>query len=284
MLVLKLAYSEELDFIEELQGLRKLLKKKNINIGLIESLEKNTHIIKIICDDDNYNEKIRKKIIIYVSNIMYKIIIEKYRKKELFEFLTDNYFFLRQSELLELEEIIMKVLRLENFNKDNDFLYYSNIINEIINKIKVCIEENNEFNINGFLLFRMKDLRLNIEVLIDRVIENYIIDKEYEEFIRLLKYFVNIQDSKLSEVNLTIQSLGEYSLTDGEGKDILDEFIKELTSCKIGVDANMEDIIISGLITNSPEHIIIHSKEKCLNKEFIDTIVKVFGNKVTFCK
>ena len=284
MLVLKLAYSEELDFIEELQGLRELLKKKNINIGLIESLEKNTHIIKIICDDDNYNEKIRKKIIIYVSNIMYKIIIEKYRKKELFEFLTDNYFFLRQSELLELEEIIMKVLRLENFNKDNDFLYYSNIINEIINKIKVCIEENNEFNINGFLLFRMKDLRLNIEVLIDRVIENYIIDKEYEEFIRLLKYFVNIQDSKLSEVNLTIQSLGEYSLTDGEGKDILDEFIKELTGCKIGVDANMEDIIISGLITNSPEHIIIHSKEKCLNKEFIDTIVKVFGNKVTFCK
>ena len=176
MLVLKLAYSEELDFIEELQGLRKLLKKKNINIGLIESLEKNTHIIKIICDDDNYNEKIRKKIIIYVSNIMYKIIIEKYRKKELFEFLTDNYFFLRQSELLELEEIIMKVLRLENFNKGNDFLYYSNIINEIIDKIKVCIEENNEFNINGFLLFRMKDLRLNIEVLIDRVIENYIID------------------------------------------------------------------------------------------------------------
>lgn len=284
MLVLKLAYSEELDFIEELQGLRKLLKKKNINIGLIESLEKNTHIIKIICDDDNYNEKIRKKIIIYVSNIMYKIIIEKYRKKELFEFLTDNYFFLRQSELLELEEIIMKVLRLENFDEGNDFLYYSNIINEIIDKIKVCIEENNEFNINGFLLFRMKDLRLNIEVLIDRVIENYIIDKEYEEFIRLLKYFVNIQDSKLSEVNLTIQSLGEYSLTDGEGNNILDEFIQELTGCKIGVDANMEDIIISGLITNSPERIIIHSKEKCLNKEFIDTIVKVFGNKVTFCK
>ena len=284
MLVLKLAYSEELDFIEELQGLRELLKKKSINIGLVENLEKNTHIIKIICDDDNYNEKIRKKIIMYVSNIMYKIIIEKYRKKELFEFLTDNYFFLRQSELLEAEEIIMKVLRLENSNKDNDFLYYSNIINEIIDKIKVCIEENNEFNINGFLLFRMKELRLNIEIIIDRIIENYIIDKEYEEFIRLLKYFVNIQDSKLQEVNLTIQTLGGYSLTDGNGKDILDEFLKELAGCKIGVDANMEDIIISGLITNSPEHIIIHSREKCLNKEFIDTIVKVFGNKVTFCK
>ena len=284
MLVLKLAYSEELDFIEELQGLRGLLKKKSINIGLVESLEKNTHIIKIICDDDNYNEKIRKKIIMYVSNIMYKIIIEKYRKKELFEFLTDNYFFLRQSELLEAEEIIMKVLRLENSNKDTDFLYYSNIINEIIDKIKICIEENNEFNINGFLLFRMKELRSNIEIIIDRIIENYIIDKEYEEFIRLLKYFVNIQDSKLQEVNLTIQTLGGYSLTDGNGKDILDEFLKELAGCKIGVDANMEDIIISGLITNSPKRIIIHGKSNCVNKEFMDTIEKVFENKVIFCK
>ncbi len=53
----------------------------------------------------------------------------------------------------------------------------------------------------------MKELRSNIEIIIDRIIENYIIDKEYEEFIRLLKYFVNIQDSKLQEVNLTIQTL-----------------------------------------------------------------------------
>ena len=45
MLVLRLAYSEELDFIEELQGLRKLLKKKNINIlTLSEQIVENNFI------------------------------------------------------------------------------------------------------------------------------------------------------------------------------------------------------------------------------------------------
>ncbi len=284
MLVLKLAYSEELDFIEELQGLKELLKKKDISIGLVESLEKNIHIVKVMCDDSSYNESIRKKIILYVSNIMYKNIIEKYRKKELFEFLTDNYFFLKQNEILEVEEKIMKVLLLDGWEDDINFISYSNIINIILEKIRECIEENNEFNINGFIVFRMKELREHIEVIVDKVVENYMVEKEYEEFIKLLKYFVNIQDSKLPEVNLIVKSLGGYIITDGEGKDILGDFLKELEDCKIGVDVNMEDVIISGLITNSPEHIIIHSKEQCSNVEFIDTIVKVFGNKVTFCK
>ena len=38
MLVLQLAYSGELDFVEELQELKELLKKKHIIIGVVESL------------------------------------------------------------------------------------------------------------------------------------------------------------------------------------------------------------------------------------------------------
>lgn len=59
MLVLKLAYNDELDFVGELQDLRELLKKKNILIGLVESIEDTTHIIKIICEEEHYNEKVK---------------------------------------------------------------------------------------------------------------------------------------------------------------------------------------------------------------------------------
>ena len=46
----------------------------------------------------------------------------------------------------------------------------------------------------------------------------------------------------------------------------------------------MEDIIISGLITNSPKILKIHGKEYCNNKEFLETIAKVFENKVIYCE
>lgn len=283
MLVLQLAYSGELDFVEELQELKELLKKKHIIIGVVESLEGDTHIIKIMCDKLNYSDKICNMINLYISNLLYKIVIENYKEKELFEYLTDTYFFLKQDELLEVEEEIMSVLNSEESTDDDNFIFYSNKTNENIDKIKECIEENHEINIDGFITFRMRELRKDIEDIIDKVVEKYMVEKEYKEFIKLLKYFVDIQDSKIEEINLIALSAGGYMVTDSDGKDIFPTFLNELSDCKIGVDANIEDIIISGLITSAPKKIIIHKKEECKNKEFIETIKNVFGERVEFC-
>ena len=78
MLILKLAYNEELTFPHDLQELRESLKKKDITIGLVESIEGKTHIIKIICDKDSYSKKIEEIINLYVSNILYRIVIDYY--------------------------------------------------------------------------------------------------------------------------------------------------------------------------------------------------------------
>lgn len=283
MVVQELAYSGDLDVAKELQELKELLKKKNIAIGLVESLEGVTHVIKVMSDEESYNEKTCNKINLYISNILYNIVIQKYKEKEMFQFLTDTYFFLKQEEILEVEEKIMNVLLCEEMPKDNIFIYCSNKVNSIIDKIKDCIEENKKININGFITFRMRELREDIEGVIDKVVEKYMVEKEYKEFIGLLKYFVDIQESKIEEVNLIIQPLGGYIITDGYGEDIFSLFLKDLSECKLGIDANVEDILISGLITNAPRHIIIHKKEEPTNKEFIDTIIGVFGSRVTLC-
>ena len=283
MLILKLAYSGELDFVEELKELKDFLKKKNIIVGIVESLEDRIHVIKIMCDDKSYSEKTCNIVNLYISNILYKIVIGEYKEKEMFEFITDTYFFLKQDEILEVEDKIMKVLTLEESADKDIFVYCSNKVNSIIEKIKECIEENKEININGFITFRMKELREDIEDIIDKIVEKYMVEKEYNEFIRLLKYFVDIQDSKIDEINLIVQSGGGYIITDGYGEDIFSLFLKDLSDCKLGVDANSEDIIVSGLITNAPNRVIIHNSKDCINKEFLETIVNVFGDRVTFC-
>ena len=72
-------------------------------------------------------------------------------------------------------------------------------------------------------------------------------------------------------------------LKDGYGNDVFSDFMKELSECRIDTEAKIEDIIISGLITNAPKQIIIHHKENCINTEFIETIVNVFGDRVFYC-
>ena len=215
MLVMKIVHNDEIDLVHELQELREILKKKNITIGLVESGEGSSHLIKVMCNEECYNEKIKRMIYLYISNILYNIVIEKYREKELFNFLTETYFFLKQEEILEVEEMIMKVLRSEENLKDEKMIFCISKINSIIEKIKTCLEENEEINIKGFITFRMKELREDIEEIIDKVVEEYMVEKEYKEFVKLLKYFVDIQESKIEKINIYIHEGGGYELKDG---------------------------------------------------------------------
>ena len=137
-------------------------------------------------------------------------------------------------------------------------------------------------NIDGFIRFRLKSMKSHIEFIVDKIVELYMVEKEYNEFIKLLKYFVEIQESKIDLINIIIKSNGEYIVEDKNGKNLFDEFIKDLIENKESKDANAEDIIISGLITNASKHISIINKEYCLNKEFLNTISEVFGDRVLF--
>ncbi|WP_017208853.1 putative sporulation protein YtxC [Clostridium beijerinckii] len=281
MLILKLAYSEDLTFSRDLQELKELLKKKEILIGFVESIEGKTHIIKIICEENCYNEKVKEIINLYVSNILYRIVIDNYRKKEMFEFITDNYFFLKQSEILEVEDQILKVLKYEEVEANEDTIFCLNKINSMVEKIRDCISEKQEINIDGFITFRMRKLREDIEKVIDKVVERYMVEKEYKEFIKLLKYFVEIQECKIEEINIIVED-NNYIVRDKEGKDLYYDFFSEIATDQNKAELNMEDILISGLITSAPENINIYGKEKCSNKEFLDTIQNVFGDKVHF--
>lgn len=281
MVVLNLAFNKDFEFVNDIQNLKEVLKKSNINIGIAEREENDLHLIKIICEDEDYNENLCKKVNLYISNVLFKVVVNEYRKKEMFQFLSDTYFFLKHEEILKIEENVIDILNM-NEKPDNEiFIYCFNKINDIIEKIKECIDENKEINIDGFITFRMRELREDIECIIDKIVEKYIVEKEYEEFIRLLKYFVDIQESKIDLVNIEINDYGLYVIEDEKGRDIFNLFLKELGDSELNLlDANIEDIIISGLITNVPKKIKITGYKNCKNIEFINTIVNVFGDRV----
>ncbi|MGL4990730.1 MAG: putative sporulation protein YtxC [Sarcina sp.] len=285
MLLVKIAYNEEQNFIQDIQDIKNILKNKGIKIGISEFLENDTHFIKIFCDENEQMlEEVRKKVLRYISNAIYKDIITKYRSEELLEYLTENYFFLKNSEVLELDEKLNKTLRGEAKINSERNLYCLNKITEIENIINEFIKEDNFINIDGFIRFRLKNIRPLIENIVDKIMEEYMVEKEYNEFINLLKYFVDIQDSKIEKVNIYINENGDYNISDLEGTDLFEKFLGELVENKEATDVNSEDIIISGLITNSPKYIEIFNREFCVNEEFLTTISKVFRERVVFSK
>lgn len=284
MLLLTVVYDKcREDIVERVSEIKKYFNDRNIIVGFSESIENNTHFLKIFCDDNAYNARLTKVFNLYMADILYDIVIEEFYKKEMQNFLTDTYFFLKYDEIKEIKSLSLKALKSQGAITDEYMVYFRNRKNSIIQKIMECIEENKEINIKGFITFRMGELREDLESIIDKVVENYMVEKEYNEFIKLLKYFVDLQDSKIDKINIIIESDGNYLLQDTFGKDVTDILFNDLVEAKFSGAVSIDDMLISSLITNAPKSVVIHGSENCSNKEILDTIKNVFGDRAVFC-
>lgn len=282
MLLVKIAYKEEHNFIGDIQDVKNILKNKGINIGMSELMENDTHFVKVFCDDSQYSQEVKSTVLVYITNILYNIVIYNFRQKELLEYLTENYFFLKHDEMVDVDIKINNILKQKEKITGDDSIFAMNRINSIQSIIKDFIEENDYINIDGYIRFRLKPISKYVEEIVDKVVETFMVEKEYNEFINLLKYFVDIQDSKIDKINIIIKDNGEYEVIDGDGNDIFKDFINDLVENKDDKKINPEDIIISGLITNAPKEVCIYNKEMCQNTEFLNTITSVFRERVVF--
>ena len=215
--------------------------------------------------------------------MLYKIVTIEFCKNEINNFLADTYFFLQYDEIKQVKSKIQEALLNEGEISGPNMVYCINRKNSIIDKITRCIEENNEINISGFLTFRTKELNEDLESIVDKVVEEYMVEKEYNEFINLLKYFVDVQESKVDEVNILIEKDGNYYLRDEEGNNLVENMMVELPDIKFDTIENQEELIISTMISSAPKKVIIHCVKHCKNKELIQTISKVFTDKVYYC-
>lgn len=284
MLLLTLIQDDSKEYIiDEIRNARNYFKLKNVTVGISESLENNLHIIKVYCDDENFDEKFHRMFNLYIGTVLFKVVIKEFCKKNISKYLSENFYFLRGEDIKEVKNMIIDVFENESNIIDDNMIYYMNRKNEIIDKIVLCLEENNEVNIKGFLTFRMKEIAHDLESIIDKIVEKFMIEKEYNEFIKLLKYFVDVQESKIDKVNIMIDKNGDYLVKDELGNDILNNLINELYDSRINSKVSSEDLIISGLITSAPKKIVIHCVENSRNKELIETIKNVFVERVEFC-
>ncbi|KEH98076.1 putative sporulation protein YtxC [Clostridium massiliodielmoense] len=284
MLLLTIICDDKEDVIEQLNKMKIYFEEKGIILGIYENISLGLDFIKIFCKDKELDVKQKNKFGFYISNIIYNIVVKEFYREEIYSYLTDSYFFLKYDEMQEIMDRTIKILNNSEKITDEDSIYCMNKKNNIIKKIKECVDENSAININGFLTFRMKELRGDFESIVNKVVEKYVAEKEYDEFIKLLKYFVDVQENKIKEVNITIKEDGSYIIEDDNGKDLMNDIIGELSGINSIEDVQVDDLIISGLITYCPKNIIIHRRKNSKNKEMINTIEKVFENRVKFCE
>lgn len=218
----------------------------------------------------------------YISRIVTEVIINNWEGQLIKKILKYNYFYLDEKEKDSIYRTVQRLLQEDKGMLPGGF-YKITRKNKIMREILDYLAFNDAINIDGFVNFRLNNYIKELNETVERAIEIYIAEREYNEFIKLLKYFVEIQEPKIDIVHLMCTPDGKYLLLDGCKNKINGEFIEEIRADINEGDINYDDLLISTLITVSPRRIYMHNLSSFTNKELVKTITNVFSDRISIC-
>lgn len=263
------------------------LKGRKISYSINEiNSEGSASIICTVNDGRFYREKSLESYKIlktYISNALADYIIRQYEERLITRIINTNFCYFNSAEKKEILSRALNIIR----NEDKSFinsLFQIRRRNVIIRRLLDYFDNSNSIMLDGFVNFRLKDYIRDLEEVVDKAVDDFLMDREYKEFIRLLRYFVDIQEPKIDTVHVIVGYDNRYTLLDGSKKEITNECIQEYVNEISEGEINYDDLLVSSLITFAPRKVVIHCNGQFRNKELMETIKNVFYGRVIVCQ
>ncbi len=165
-------------------------------------------------------------------------------------------------------------------DRDEESRAFTRRRNEVLFRVLDYLDTASCLVLGGFVRFRLKGFVEELREAADAAVDDYMIEREYNEFIRLLKYFVDIQEPKLDEVHVVVRPGGLFRLLDSDGKVVDNDYLEGLTPEFVETDVDYEDLLMSALISVSPRRIVLHLGR---GEGVADTVRRVFEGRVSVC-
>ncbi len=214
----------------------------------------------------------------YLASIITDLLMNEIAKEMMGRIVRTKYQYLSKEELRSIVQ--NAYLYLSNLNEEGDISKTLFRHNQILAEVNRFMEANSRFYLEGFLRFRLKDYFKELEISIEKAVENFLVEQEYNEFLRLLRYFVEIQEPRIDEVHLLVKDPKSFCLLDEEQQPINQEQLQGVLT-ELNNDVEYEDLLLSTLITISPRSIVLHVVNKT---EIVETILNVFRERVSICQ
>lgn len=210
-----------------------------------------------------------------ISSILSLLVIDELEPYLLERIIKANYFYFDFNERKQILELCFEMT-------GNDFYdTFDKKLNSLFNSFYEFLLKNKSIVLHGFINFRIKNYLEILDNVVNEAVNSYIIEKEYLEFISLLKLYINSQKSGCELVHIIYNN--EESILLDENKEII-SVSKDILNTKYLSDISFSsnDYTLNSLLTLLPKKIYIHLID-CYIDEFITTLKAIFEEKVIIC-
>lgn len=276
--LISIGSTRHIDFIRnKLDNEFKLLQAEGVQINFHEKASGDyTFLGYDIEANKNVNSNnLRTTFKQYVAKIISDLVIAKWEENLVARIIKNNYSYFTIEEKNIILEKALDILR------NDDHIQRKN---KVLLKVLDYLENNDDLIIEGFIKFRLKEYLNDLEDVVNKAVDDFLMEKEYNEFIRLLRYFVDIQDPRIDLVHVLLKPSGLFTLYDGNENVISNEYLEGLIVDLPTDEINYDDLLISALITIAPKRIILHAVKCKQTKNTVTTIQNVFGERVIVCE
>ena len=209
-----------------------------------------------------------------ISNVLSDTILKFYEPVELKRELKRNFFYFTEYEKERIVELCLAE------NTSNSTLYLDKF-NYLFISFYNYISNHHSIVLTGFYNFRLGKYHNILNEILDISVGDYLIEREYLEFINLLKLYINSNPFKSNLIHL-IYSNQEFIVLD-ENKNIINPENKNILNAKFLSDISFSgnDYVLNYLLNELPRKIIIHVPPTFSFKDdFYNTLKLIFDDRI----
>lgn len=206
-----------------------------------------------------------------ISTLLAYVVIDFYEPILIQKIINNNYFYFSLEDKKQIYNLCATNI---------DFSSSISMLNIISHSFYTYFLTNKYVILDGFVNFRVQDYIKELDLMVDMCVNKFIIDREYSEFINLLKTYIETTLCNSDIIHLVYKN-GESFLLDSNKKLI--EFNNNLINRKFLSDISFcsNDYALNSLLTLLPDKLYIHLIDK--EDDFINTLKLIFDKRIYIC-
>lgn len=205
------------------------------------------------------------------SDLIASLTIHYFEKKFIQQQLNFDFFYFSSDE----KELIKSSV-INNLKLPSNIRQKKNIIKDCTRKFFI---QNSQCILDGFINFRLYNYKHFINLILEKTINDYVIKKEYIEYVDLLYEYIHIQPTQTSSLHL-IYSENIKLLLDDSKNIITDTSSSQIYLSDISFSSN--DFILNSLLSLLPQKLYIHLKNN-QSDNFITFLKSIFNDRAILC-